>query len=146
MTQSKSGPEFLKIPFKFNRSDFKSAWFKFQFVGFIQHFSQLRSLWKLILSSRVLAALPGFDPPVDLVILLSMSSYTSLFKMPDRAGPKTDRTLPKRLVLEWHRDNNTIPLGMVLSSMGGSMWGIVRGAYLTFLEKWAVWRVIWNIF
>lgn len=55
---------------------------------------------KLILSSTVLAALPGFDPPVELAILLSMSSYTSLFKMPDRTGPKTDRILHKRLVPE----------------------------------------------
>ena len=63
MTKSKSGPEFLKIPFKFNMSEFSSAWLKFQLVGFIQHSSQLKSLWKWILSSMVLAVFPGFNPP-----------------------------------------------------------------------------------
>ena len=43
-------------------SEFSSFWLKFQLVGFIQHSSQLKSLWKWILSSMVLAVFPGFNP------------------------------------------------------------------------------------
>ena len=99
MTKSKSGPEFLKIPFKFNMSEFSSAWLKFQLVGFIQHSSQLKSLWKWILSSMVLAVFPGFNPPAA---AKSLQSFLTLCDPID--GSLSGSTVPGILqarTLEW---------------------------------------------
>ena len=58
-----------------------------------------------------LAIFPGFDPPADLVILPSMSSYTSLFKMPGQGQTQTGSSTRD---LVWSdTDNYSIPLGRV---------------------------------